>query len=146
MAPSFRPCNSAESPFVEFTDSDKGSTSAEFSSAINPSSLRCKIVLDSIADSSESKRAPKPIIIPINMFIGIIIGLGALFDSDESAIESNTILHLKLDGLIAEENSAEVDPLSLSVNSTKGLSALLHGLKEGAKDDNIKGLFLEKVL
>ena len=45
------------------------------------------------------------------VFIGIIIGLGGLLDSGESALESNTILHLKLDGLIAEENSAEVDPL-----------------------------------
>ena len=77
------------------------------------------------------------------MFIGIIIGLGGLLDSGESALESNTILHLKLDGLIAEENSAEVDPLSLSVNSTKGLSALLYGLKAAAEDDNIKGLFLD---
>lgn len=77
------------------------------------------------------------------VFIGIIIGLGGLLDSSESALESNTILHLKLDGLIAEENSAEVDPLSLSVNSTKGLSALLYGLKAAAEDDNIKGLFLD---
>ncbi len=77
------------------------------------------------------------------VFIGIIIGLGGLFDSDESAMKSDTILHLKLNGLIAEENSAEVDPLALSVNSTKGLSALLHGLKVAAKDDDIKGLFLD---
>jgi len=77
------------------------------------------------------------------IFIGIIIGLGGLFDSGKSAIESNTILHLKLDGLIAEQNSAEVDPLALSVNSTKGLSELLHGLKVAADDDNISGLFLD---
>jgi len=77
------------------------------------------------------------------VFIGIIIGLGGLFDSDESAMKSDTILHVKLNGLIAEENSAEVDPLALSVNSTKGLSALLHGLKAAAKDDNVKGLFLD---
>ena len=66
MAAAFNPYSRAESPFVELTESDKGSTSAEFSSAINPSSLRCKIVLDSIAESSESKRPPKPINIPIN--------------------------------------------------------------------------------
>ena len=77
------------------------------------------------------------------VFIGIIIGLGGLFDSDESAMKSDTILHVKLNGLIAEENSSEVDPLALSVNSTKGLSALLHGLKAAAKDDNVKGLFLD---
>ena len=77
------------------------------------------------------------------VFIGIIIGLGGLFDSDESATKSDTILHVKLNGLIAEENSAEVDPLALSVNSTKGLSALLYGLKAAAKDDNVKGLFLD---
>ncbi len=77
------------------------------------------------------------------VFIGIIIGLGGLFDSDESAMKSDTILHVKLNGLIAEENSAEVDPLALSVNSTKGLSALLYGLKAAAKDDNVKGLFLD---
>ncbi len=77
------------------------------------------------------------------IFIGIIVGLIGFWDSDDANIEANTILHVQLDGLIAEENSAEVDPLSLSVNSTKGLSALLYGLKSAAKDDNIKGLFLD---
>lgn len=77
------------------------------------------------------------------VFIGIIIGLSGLGDSDESIVEPNTILHVQLNGLIAERNSSEIDPLSLSVNSKKGLSALLHGLKAAAKDDDIKGLFLD---
>ncbi len=46
-------------------------------------------------------------------------------------------------GLIAEKGSAELDPLSLSINSTNGLSALLYGLESAASDDNIEGLFLD---
>ena len=75
--------------------------------------------------------------------IGFIIGIIFLFDSEETNIKKNTILHVQLKGLIAEKGSAELDPLSLSINSTNGLSALLYGLESAASDDNIEGLFLD---
>ena len=75
--------------------------------------------------------------------IGFIIGIILLFDSEETNIKKNTILHVQLKGLIAEKGSAELDPLSLSINSTNGLSALLYGLESAASDDNIEGLFLD---
>ena len=75
--------------------------------------------------------------------IGFIIGIILLFDAEETDIKKNTILHVQLKGLIAEKGSAELDPLSLSINSTNGLSALLYGLESAASDDNIEGLFLD---
>jgi protease-4 len=75
--------------------------------------------------------------------ISFIIGIILLFDAEETDIKKNTILHVQLKGLIAEKGSAELDPLSLSINSTNGLSALLYGLESAASDDNIEGLFLD---
>lgn len=75
--------------------------------------------------------------------IGFIVGIILLFDTEETNIKKNTILHVQLKGLIAEKGSAELDPLSLSINSTNGLSALLYGLESAASDDNIEGLFLD---
>lgn len=75
--------------------------------------------------------------------VGIIVGIVFLFDSDESEVKANTILHVQLDGLIAEQASSSIDPVTLSINQTMGLSALLNGLETAAEDDKIKGLFLD---
>jgi protease-4 len=75
--------------------------------------------------------------------VGIIVGIVFLFDSNEPEVKANTILHVQLDGLIAEQASSSIDPVALSINQTKGLSALLNGLETAAEDDKIKGLFLD---
>ncbi|MDG2505628.1 MAG: signal peptide peptidase SppA [Crocinitomicaceae bacterium] len=75
--------------------------------------------------------------------LGIIVGIVFLFDSNEPEVKANTILHVQLDGLIAEQATSSIDPVALSINQTKGLSALLNGLETAAEDDKIKGLFLD---
>ena len=75
--------------------------------------------------------------------VGIIVGIVFLFDSNEPEVKANTILHVQLDGLIAEQASSSIDPVALSINQTKGLSELLNGLETAAEDDKIKGLFLD---
>jgi len=75
--------------------------------------------------------------------VGIIVGIVFLFDSNEPEVKANTILHVQLDGLIAEQANSSIDPVALSINQTKGLSALLNGLETAAEDDKIKGLFLD---
>ena len=77
------------------------------------------------------------------LVIAGLLGSLSLFGEDSEGVKSNTILHLELAGSISENSSSDIDPLSLSVNNTKGLSAILFGLKQAAKDDNIKGLFLD---
>ena len=75
--------------------------------------------------------------------LGIIVGIVFLFDSNEPEVKANTILHVQLDGLITEQATSSIDPVALSINQTKGLSALLNGLETAAEDDKIKGLFLD---
>ena len=59
--------------------------------------------------------------------VGIIVGIVFLFDSNEPEVKANTILHVQLDGLIAEQASSSIDPVALSINQTKGLSELPTG-------------------
>ncbi|MEJ6686971.1 MAG: signal peptide peptidase SppA [Crocinitomicaceae bacterium] len=75
-------------------------------------------------------------------FVGIIGGF-SLFGDDVEGVKSNTILHMRLGGTISENAVTEIDPLSVSVLSSKGLSAILFGLKQASEDDRIRGLFLD---
>lgn len=70
--------------------------------------------------------------------IGSIIGAKPIYSSGEDAV-----LHIKLTGQIGEVSDSDFDPMSFDIKSKAGLSEILYGLEKAAKDDNIKGLYLE---
>ena len=77
------------------------------------------------------------------VFILWLIGFLSLFSDEPLELEPNTILHLKLDGPIREVSNTELDPMTFSLNAQIGLSDILYGLDQAAKDKNVKGLFID---
>ncbi|MBM3417940.1 MAG: signal peptide peptidase SppA [Bacteroidetes bacterium] len=61
----------------------------------------------------------------------------------ELEVKDNTVLHMKLEGEIAEQSSSDLSISTFSFKQKKGLPDILHGLKKAQSDDRIKGLFLE---
>lgn len=57
--------------------------------------------------------------------------------------EVNSVLHVKLDGVIGEKTSSKFDVVSMTMNVNLGLSDLLHGLEKAKTDKNVQGIFLE---
>ncbi|MEZ4889593.1 MAG: signal peptide peptidase SppA [Crocinitomicaceae bacterium] len=57
--------------------------------------------------------------------------------------EPNSVLHIKLDGVVAEKTNSELDFASFNVTTNLGLADLLYGLEKAKKDNAIKGVFLE---
>lgn len=58
-------------------------------------------------------------------------------------VSQHTVLHLTLEGNLAEESSSKLDAASLGVQSVTGLSDILYGFERAEKDERIKGIFLE---
>lgn len=77
------------------------------------------------------------------VFLLSILGILSLFSDDNFELEPNTILHLKIEGPIKEVSNAEFDPMTLSLNSQIGLSDILYGLEQAAKDENVKGIYID---
>lgn len=75
--------------------------------------------------------------------IGGIIGYATVSGTSKTQVKDNSILHMKLDGPIAERSHSEFDPMSFKVNVTPGLIDILYGLQVAKEDDKIKGVFLE---
>ncbi len=71
-----------------------------------------------------------------------LVILGGLMSSEEKSFDS-AVLHLKLDGNIAERSSSKFDPSSFGVDKSIGLSDILYGLEKAKTDNNVKGVFLE---
>ena len=71
---------------------------------------------------------------------GIINGIGG---SEPFAVKEKTILHMTLDGVIAEKSSTKFEVMSLETENKMGLSDLLYGLEKAKTDDKIKGIFIE---
>ncbi|MFM7301105.1 MAG: signal peptide peptidase SppA [Crocinitomicaceae bacterium] len=69
----------------------------------------------------------------------LFFGMG----DSELEVKDNTILHMKLEGEIAEQSSSDLSISTFSFKQKKGLPDILHGLKKAQSDDRIKGLFLE---
>ncbi|EPB65548.1 peptidase, S49 family protein, partial [Ancylostoma ceylanicum] len=61
----------------------------------------------------------------------------------EIMAEANSVLHVKLDGVIGEKTSSKFDVVSMTMNVNLGLSDLLHGLEKAKTDKNVQGIFLE---
>ncbi|MFM7758861.1 MAG: signal peptide peptidase SppA [Crocinitomicaceae bacterium] len=69
----------------------------------------------------------------------LFFGMG----DSELEVKDNTVLHMKLEGEIAEQSSSDLSISTFSFKQKKGLPDILHGLKKAQSDDRIKGLFLE---
>lgn len=84
-------------------------------------------------------------IIGLVLFFVMLGGFINSFSSDSSTItaEENTVLHMKLDGVIGEKANSNFDPMSFKMNNQLGLNDILHGLEVAKEDKNIKGIFLE---
>ena len=77
------------------------------------------------------------------LILGGIIGSFGEFGPEPLALQSNTVLHLKLSGTIQDVSDETFDPTSLKLERTIGLPEILIGLQEAAQDSKIKGVFLE---
>lgn len=75
--------------------------------------------------------------------IGGIIGYATVSGTSKTQVKDNSILHMKLDGPIAERSHSEFDPMRFKVNVSPGLIDILYGLEVAKEDDKIKGVFLE---
>ncbi len=71
--------------------------------------------------------------------------IGGLTDMKPAhySVKDKTVLHVTLSGNIAEESSTKFDKSSFSFDDKIGLSDLLYGFKIAAKDDKIKGIFID---
>ena len=77
-------------------------------------------------------------------FFGIIGSLVSVFGSEnEITTPKGTILKLTLEGEIAESSMSRLNTSSLSIENTIGLTDLLNGFEKAARDENIKGIYLE---
>ncbi len=77
------------------------------------------------------------------LIIGGIIGSFGEFGPKPLSIKNNTVLHMTLNGEIAEKSSSTFDPTSFNLNRTIGLSDLLFGIETAKNDEKVKGIFLE---
>jgi len=86
------------------------------------------------------------IIATIIALVVVFAAIGSAFDSDPVIkIKDNSILHLNLNGLIAERANKEQLPdfTSLGEERPVGLDQILSAIRKSAKDDRIKGIYLE---
>lgn len=58
-------------------------------------------------------------------------------------VSDKTVLHMTLKGTITERGSDEFNPMAFSLDKKISLPAILHGFEQAAKDDKIKGIFME---
>ena len=74
----------------------------------------------------------------------VVIGIFARsFEPKGLDLKENSVLHMQLKGEIAEKGSSEFNPGSFTMNSSMGLSSIIHGLEVAKTDDKIKGVFIE---
>lgn len=75
----------------------------------------------------------------------VVIGafVGSLDSSKPFKVEPNTVLHMKLSGLINDRSNQEFDPTSFTMKNTPGLPDILFSLEKAKSDDKIKGIFIE---
>lgn len=86
------------------------------------------------------------IIATIIALIVVFAAIGSAFDSDPVIkIKDNSILHLNLNGLIAERANKEQLPNFASLGDERpvGLDQILSAIRKSAKDERIKGIYLE---
>jgi protease-4 len=81
------------------------------------------------------------------IFVGLIASLASFADKKAEVIDSNTILHLKLDKPIYDrapkDPFAFFSPEGLDMNQDPGLDDILKNIEKAKSDPNIKGIFLD---
>lgn len=77
------------------------------------------------------------------LILGGIIGSFGDFGPKPLAVKDKTILHMTLEGEIADKGANEFDPSSFSMNKKIGLGDILHGLETAKEDKKIKGIYIE---
>ncbi len=82
----------------------------------------------------------------IGLIIWVIV-IGSFVSSFETkpgvSVDKNTVLHMKLDGVIAERGQSSFNPMAFNVEKKIGLADILFGFETAKKDDKIKGVFIE---
>ncbi|MCO5259541.1 MAG: signal peptide peptidase SppA [Crocinitomicaceae bacterium] len=79
------------------------------------------------------------------LFLMVVGGIASAVTPKPSSVKvlPNSVLHIKLDGVIGEKTKSDVDYFSLKLKTNLGLSDLLYGLEKAKTDNAIKGVFLE---
>lgn len=75
------------------------------------------------------------------VFLGGLIGSFA--EPTPYAISDKTVLHMTLEGQLAENGSTKFNPSTVGIDNKVGLSDLLFGLEKAKTDENVKGVFIE---
>jgi protease-4 len=78
-----------------------------------------------------------------SLILGGIIGSFGEFGPKPLAVKNNTVLHMTLEGTIAEKSDSKFNPSSFQMDKKIGLSDILYGLEHAKTDSKIKGVFLE---
>lgn len=82
-------------------------------------------------------------VIGLIIWLIVISGIISSFETPAVSVKSNSVLHMSLNGQIAENGSTKVNTSSFSIDKTIGLADILHGLEVAKTDDKIKGVYLE---
>lgn len=77
------------------------------------------------------------------LILGGLIGSFGDFGPKPLAIKNNTVLHMTLDGTIAEKSDSKFNASSFSMDKKIGLSDILYGLELAKTDKKIEGIFVE---
>jgi protease-4 len=77
------------------------------------------------------------------LILGGIIGSFGDFGPKPLAVKDKTILHMTLDGEIADKGANDFNPASFSMEKKIGLGDILHGLEVAKVDKKIKGIYIE---
>lgn len=73
----------------------------------------------------------------------VISGIISSFEGEPMKVESNSVLHMSLNGQIKEKGTTKFNPSSFSIDKSTGLADILHGFEAAKKDKKIKGVYLE---
>jgi protease IV len=77
------------------------------------------------------------------LILGGIIGSFGDFGPKPLAVKDKTILHMTLEGEIADKAANDFNPASFSMEKKIGLGDILHGLEVAKEDKKIKGIYIE---
>lgn len=82
-------------------------------------------------------------ILGLIIWLIVISGIVSSFETPTASVKSNSVLHMSLNGQIAEKGSTKFNTSSFSIDKTIGLADILHGFEVAKTDDKIKGVYLE---
>jgi len=81
------------------------------------------------------------------IFVGLVASLASFADKKAVVIDSNTLLHIKLDKPIYDrapkDPFAFFSPSGLDMNQDPGLDEILKNIEKAKSDPNIKGIYLD---